>query len=129
MRGVAAVSIASFALLALCLLSRSTTAGAVYSPRTSRRVVKRLMEEAQRSLDVRARNPVRELTNLVQARTWAQAATHLAGEEGVRRATGVDPAHVVDQATRRIEENLRAVNARVPRRARVRMDEILVSRA
>ncbi len=128
MRGVTATTLTLIALVIVCFMSRSAGAtSAGFSARTSQRLTGRLVEESQRALSHDDRNPVTNLVNLVTARCWAQAALHLAGEEGVRKATGVDPTHLVDQASRRMDKAVRTLNDRMPRSQRVRVDDVIVS--
>ena len=131
MRTVSAIAICAAALVVISLLSSS--AGAVstgFTPRTSNRLAARLVEESQRSLAKDDRNPVTHLVNLCTARTWAQAAMHLAGEDAVTRATGVNPNHIVDRASRKLDKAVQTLNDRLGLRGRrrIRTDDVLVTK-
>jgi hypothetical protein len=128
MRGVTAITLTLLALIIVCFMSRSAGATSTgFSARTTQRLAGRLVEESQRSLSHDDRNPVTNLVNLVTARCWAQAALHLAGEEAVRKVTGVDPTHLVDKASRRMDKAVRTLNDRLPRSQRVRVDDVIVA--
>ena len=123
MRGVTAVAIPFVSLALLCLMSRSTSRS--FSGRTSRRVVARLIEESQHALESQDRNPAKQLANVVTARTWAQAAIALVGEDGTEAITGVDARHLVDKAQSRVKKIVQQLNKRVPRRKRTSGDSVL----
>ena len=124
MRGGIAIAVPLVVLVTLSIVS-GTSRRARLSGRTSRRLVGRLVEESQRALARADKKPVTDLVNVVTARTWAQAAVALAGEDGVQQATGVDPRLLVDKAHARVERAARALNSRLPRKQRAAIDTVL----
>ena len=128
MRGVAAVCLPVALLLAVALMSQSVSTSG-YTPRTSRRVVRRLVEESQRAMAQEDKNVVLTLVARATARAWAQAAAVLAGEDGARKATGVDLPSIVDQAQRDMDTAVSALNVELGRKHRVRKDQDLCPRS
>ena len=127
MRGVAAVCLPVALLLAVALMSQSVSTSG-YTTRTSRRVVRRLVEESQRAMAQEDKNVVLTLVARATARAWAQAAAVLAGEDGARKATGVDLPSIVDQAQRDMDTAVSALNVELGRKHRVRKDQVLCPR-
>ena len=123
MRGATSIAIPVALVVALSLMSRSTSP--TFSGRTSRRVVTRLIEESQQALESRDRNPAKQLANVVTARTWAQAAIALVGEDGTKAVTGVDARHLVDKAQSRVKKIVQQLNIPQRQRRRTAVDAVL----
>ena len=122
MRGVWSVLTPLLLLFFVGFLSRSSS---VYRGVTWRVVVRRLVGESERCLSQDDRNLVVTLVARATARAWAQAAAVLVGEDGVRDATGVDVAAIVDRAQRDMDSALSSLNMALSRKHRVGKDQVL----
>ena len=126
MKGYVALTGTLSLLLIVSLLSRSTSSQRLFSARTSRRVVQRMIEACQRALERNDRSPTQNVAQAAVARPWAEAALAVASEETIRTVTGVDCTHLIDRAQRKLDAGVRAVNRHAPR-VRVHPDELLAS--
>lgn len=101
--------------------------GPTYSARTSRRVLRRMIENSQRYLELSDRNPIMNVANYAIARTWAESSLHLASEEAIKAATGTDANHIIDTAQQKLDRAIKKINRHLPRRVRIQPDTLLTS--
>lgn len=127
MRGYLAVLSGTGAVIIIAIMSRSVSRQKVFSARTSRRVVQRMVEACTRALAQDDVSPTMNIVHATTARTWAEATLMLSSEEAVKRVTGFDMPHLVDKSQRKIDASVRAMNHRLPRHSRIQPDRLLAS--
>lgn len=126
MRGIIVVAIVLGTLLGLCMLNMASSSEEMFTSRTQRRVINRIIEECSRSLAQHDTSPIMNIVHYTTARTWAQAALHLASEKEIQQITQTDVNHLLDQAQRKIDRSVKDTNKYVPRKKRCSPDHTLV---
>ena len=127
MRGFLAMFSGVAAVVIVAIMSRSVSRQSVYSARTSRRVLQRMVESCKRSLEQSDRSATMNVAHYATARTWAEAALFLASEESIKNITGADLPHLMDRSQRKLDASVRDVNRTLPRSSRIPVDRVLIS--
>ena len=124
MRGAYSISCVVGVVLLISLASRSLSSRTIYSARTNKRAVRRMVETSQRLLDKNDRSPLVSIAHYAASKTWAEAALAVASEQEINKACGVDVNHLIDLSQRNLDGAV--LKARQRTRSRVRPDQIVL---